>query len=84
MRLGMVGLGKMGANMTKRLIEHGHELFVTDLRRRCYQSCGSRGRNRGSKPRRTRRKTRCAACGMGHGALRQTHRKHDYGAARFA
>jgi 6-phosphogluconate dehydrogenase len=31
MQLGMVGLGKMGANMTKRLIEHGHQLVVTDL-----------------------------------------------------
>jgi 6-phosphogluconate dehydrogenase len=31
MKLGMVGLGKMGANMTKRLIEQGHELVVTDL-----------------------------------------------------
>ncbi len=31
MKLGMVGLGKMGANMTKRLLEHGHELVVTDL-----------------------------------------------------
>ena len=31
MQLGMVGLGKMGANMTKRLIEHSHHLVVTDL-----------------------------------------------------
>ena len=31
MQLAMVGLGKMGANMTKRLIEEGHELVVTDL-----------------------------------------------------
>lgn len=31
MKLGMVGLGKMGANMTKRLLEQGHELVVTDL-----------------------------------------------------
>jgi 6-phosphogluconate dehydrogenase len=31
MRLGMVGLGKMGANMTRRLIRGGHELVVTDL-----------------------------------------------------
>jgi len=31
MQLGMIGLGKMGANMTKRLLEHGHELIVTDL-----------------------------------------------------
>ena len=25
MRLGMVGLGKMGANMTRRLMKGGHE-----------------------------------------------------------
>ncbi|MBZ0307493.1 MAG: NAD(P)-binding domain-containing protein, partial [Anaerolineae bacterium] len=31
MQLGMVGLGKMGANMSKRLIDGGHELVVTDL-----------------------------------------------------
>src|SRR5271170_3744801 len=31
MRLGMVGLGKMGANMTRRLMRGGHELAVTDL-----------------------------------------------------
>ncbi len=31
MQLGMVGLGKMGANMTTRLAEGGHQLVVTDL-----------------------------------------------------
>lgn len=31
MQLGMIGLGKMGANMTKRLLQHGHQLVVTDL-----------------------------------------------------
>lgn len=31
MQLGMVGLGRMGANMTRRLLEGGHELIVTDL-----------------------------------------------------
>jgi 6-phosphogluconate dehydrogenase len=31
MRLGMVGLGRMGANMTRRLVRGGHELVVTDL-----------------------------------------------------
>jgi 6-phosphogluconate dehydrogenase len=30
MQLGMVGLGRMGANMTKRLVERGHELVVYD------------------------------------------------------
>src|SRR5213082_2128978 len=31
MRLGMVGLGRMGANMTLRLMRGGHELVVSDL-----------------------------------------------------
>ncbi|MDX2076196.1 MAG: decarboxylating 6-phosphogluconate dehydrogenase [bacterium] len=31
MRIGMVGLGKMGANMTLRLLRGGHEVVVTDL-----------------------------------------------------
>jgi 6-phosphogluconate dehydrogenase len=31
MRLGMVGLGRMGANMTRRLVRGGHEIVVTDL-----------------------------------------------------
>src|SRR6184192_4266729 len=31
MRLGMVGLGRLGANMTRRLMRGGHELVVTDL-----------------------------------------------------
>ncbi|NDJ60538.1 MAG: decarboxylating 6-phosphogluconate dehydrogenase [Chloroflexi bacterium] len=31
MQLGMIGLGKMGANMTKRLLDGGHQLVVTDL-----------------------------------------------------
>jgi len=31
MKLAMVGLGKMGANMTQRLVEHGHEVVAFDL-----------------------------------------------------
>lgn len=31
MQLGMVGLGRMGANMVRRLMRGGHELFVSDL-----------------------------------------------------
>ncbi len=31
MKLGMVGLGRMGANMTRRLLRGGHELVVSDL-----------------------------------------------------
>jgi 6-phosphogluconate dehydrogenase len=31
MRIGMVGLGRMGANLTRRLLAHGHEVVVHDL-----------------------------------------------------
>src|SRR5689334_1313677 len=31
MQLGMVGLGRMGANMVRRLMKGGHECVVTDL-----------------------------------------------------
>ncbi|MFQ5607556.1 MAG: phosphogluconate dehydrogenase (NAD(+)-dependent, decarboxylating) [Candidatus Zixiibacteriota bacterium] len=31
MKLGMIGLGKMGANMTQRLIEDGHEVVAFDM-----------------------------------------------------
>ena len=31
MQLGMVGLGRMGANMVRRLIRDGHELVVYDV-----------------------------------------------------
>ncbi len=31
MKIAMVGLGKMGANMTQRLVEHGHEVVAFDL-----------------------------------------------------
>jgi 6-phosphogluconate dehydrogenase len=30
MQMGMVGLGRMGANMTKRLVEHGHTIVAYD------------------------------------------------------
>jgi 6-phosphogluconate dehydrogenase len=31
MQMGMVGLGKMGANMTRRLMRGGHQIVVSDL-----------------------------------------------------
>ena len=31
MRLGMIGLGRMGANLTRRLMWDGHEVVVFDV-----------------------------------------------------
>ena len=30
MQIGMIGLGRMGANMARRLMQHGHECVVHD------------------------------------------------------
>ena len=31
MQLGMIGLGRMGANMVRRLLQSGHECVVFDM-----------------------------------------------------
>jgi 6-phosphogluconate dehydrogenase len=31
MRIGMIGMGRMGANMTRRLLRHGHEVVASDV-----------------------------------------------------
>ncbi len=43
MQLGMVGLGRMGANMTRRLMRGGHSLVVTDLSPDAVRQLGSEG-----------------------------------------
>ena len=43
MRLGMVGLGRMGANMARRLMRGGHEVVVTDLSQDAVKGMASEG-----------------------------------------
>ena len=43
MRLGMVGLGRMGANMARRLMRGGHEVVVTDLSPENVKRIGAEG-----------------------------------------
>ena len=43
MELGMVGLGKMGANMVRRLMRDGHDLVVFDLSSDSVKSMESEG-----------------------------------------
>jgi 6-phosphogluconate dehydrogenase len=43
MQLGMVGLGRMGANMTRRLMRGGHSLVVSDLSADSVKQLGSEG-----------------------------------------
>ena len=43
MQLAMVGLGKMGANMTTRLLKGGHEVVAFDLREEAIQKAEAEG-----------------------------------------
>jgi len=43
MDIAMVGLGRMGANMTQRLLEGGHHVVVTDLNPAAVQSSVGHG-----------------------------------------
>ncbi len=73
MKIAMVGLGKMGANMTQRLIEHGHQVVAFDLSERRPVGGGQdRGRT-GGHPRGAGRQADRAPGGLGHGPGRRGH-----------
>src|SRR5260370_17007671 len=43
MQIGMIGLGRMGANMVRRLMKAGHECVVYDVHREAAQSLSREG-----------------------------------------
>ena len=43
MKIGMIGLGRMGGNITRRLIAHGHEVVVWDRDQKSVETLGSEG-----------------------------------------
>jgi len=43
MRIGMIGLGKMGANMTERLLKGGHEVVAYDLSAQALEAAAEKG-----------------------------------------
>ena len=43
MQLGMIGLGRMGFNMSLRLIQHGHQMVVYDLNTQAVGQLGDKG-----------------------------------------
>ena len=44
MQIGMIGLGRMGGNMVRRLLRGGHECVVYDLQPARGRGAGGRGR----------------------------------------
>jgi 6-phosphogluconate dehydrogenase len=43
MKIGFVGLGKMGANMVDRLLQHGHQIVAYDLSEKARKEVGDKG-----------------------------------------
>jgi 6-phosphogluconate dehydrogenase len=43
MQIGMVGLGRMGANMTRRLLQAGHHVVVTDVNPQAIEAAAADG-----------------------------------------
>ena len=58
MQLGMVGLGRMGANIVRRLMRDGHECVVYDVNADSIEAARGRGRGR----RRERSRSSSASC----------------------
>ena len=46
MQLGMIGLGRMGANMVRRLIKGGHDCVVFDMSPTAVQTLAKEKRDR--------------------------------------
>ena len=67
MQLGMVGLGRMGANIVRRLERAGHQCVVYRPQRRRGRGFGRRRRDRRDLARRSGEQARRAARGVVHG-----------------
>ena len=77
MQIAMVGLGRMGANMVRRLIKGGHECVVYDHSQDAVQKLAAEGRHRGHLARRHVLETQDPACGLAHGTRRRGRRHHQ-------
>ena len=76
MQLGMVGLGRMGANIVRRLMRDGHTCVVYDVNPDAVQALAGEGPS-GPLAGGFRRQADQAARGLGDGACRRYHRADD-------
>ena len=65
MQLGMIGLGRMGANMVRRLMKDGHSCVVYDLNAASVKRLSRRGRGGRRLARGFRREAEASARGRG-------------------
>ncbi len=80
MELGMVGLGKMGANMTTRLLERGQKMVVYDRNAEAVQRSAEEGATAAESLGELGEQAEGAARGLEHGAGGCTHGERDRGA----
>lgn len=71
MQIGMVGLGRMGANMVRRLLRRGHEAVVFDRSPDAVEAVVRGGRRRSLVPRGHGEPPSETASGVAHGASRR-------------
>ena len=72
MRIGMIGLGKMGANMTERLLKGGHEVVAFDLSADAVKAAAAKGAEAATSLADLADKLGSAQGGVGHAAGRAT------------
>ena len=71
MQLGMIGLGRMGANIVRRLTKAGHSCVVYDRDPKPGEALAKEGATAGVLARRPRRQARRAARDLGDAAGRR-------------
>ena len=84
MQLGMIGLGRMGGNIVRRLIQNGHHAVVYDKDPHAVATSGQRGRASRLLAGRFCQQAHGAARGLGDAAGRADHRKHHRSARQAA
>ena len=76
MELGMIGLGRMGANMTERLVKGGHRVVGFDPKPEARAQARRQGRRIGGLARYARCQLEGATHTLDDGSGRQHHRRH--------
>ena len=75
MQLGMIGLGRMGANMVRRLMRAGHTCVVYDVNADAVKALEEEGATGAASLEEFVAKLDAPESGVGHGA-RRVHRRH--------
>ncbi len=83
MQLGMIGLGRMGGNMVRRLMRGGHQCVVFDLNPDNVKGLAGEGATGRKLHGGVRQEADQAARGLGHGAGGRSHGKHRDEAGRL-